>query len=223
MPESVIGSCRERPSARLPRRTSLLQNLVIREERQAVRESRNVHDGHGRRHLGRGREEGEFGHLAVGGAGILLRLLAAVLVVLLGAKPHHLHEQAGRVRTGKRPTCTRRHGGSAYVHAEFAAPLPTMFLEPGGELGPAHLLQGLDLDRERRGLRWARVGMKRFGSGVSGVLVRTPSLDLRMKHSVGFSLPRRHAAKGDKRWQKGDASKSGPVGAERAEMKRSGK
>lgn len=126
---------------------------MIREERQAFGERRNVHDGDGRRHLGRGREEGEFGHLAVGGARILLRLLAAVLVVLLGAEAHHLRKQASGVRAGTRLTCARRHRGSAYVHAEFAAPLPPMFLEPGGELGPAHLLQGLDLDRDRRWLR----------------------------------------------------------------------
>lgn len=53
----------------LPR---LLQDLVVREERQALGEGGNVHDGHGARHLGRRGEEGELGDLAVGGAGVPL-------------------------------------------------------------------------------------------------------------------------------------------------------
>lgn len=61
-----------------------------------------------------------------------------------------------------------------------------------------------------------------FWLGSVGNPGRTPSSNLQMKNSV-VSSPRRHAAKTDKIWRKGDASKSGPVGAERAGMKQSGK
>lgn len=39
--------------------------------------------------------------------------------------------------------------GVAYVHAEFAAVLSSVFFEPGDELRPGHLLQSLDLNTER--------------------------------------------------------------------------
>lgn len=37
------------------------------------------------------------------------------------------------------------HQGIAYVHAEFAAVLSSVFMEPGDQLVPGHLLQSLDL------------------------------------------------------------------------------
>lgn len=39
--------------------------------------------------------------------------------------------------------------GVAYVHAEFAAVLSSVFFEPGDELRPGHLLQSLDLNVQR--------------------------------------------------------------------------
>lgn len=71
---------------------------MVGEEGQAAGEGRNVHDGDGARHPGRRGEEGELGHLAVGGAAavVLAALLlvsdALVAVVLLHTESHHLLE-----------------------------------------------------------------------------------------------------------------------------------
>lgn len=70
--------------------------LVVGEEGQASGEGGNVHDSDSARHPGRRGEEGELGHLAVGGAAavflaaLLLVSCALVAVVLLRTESHHL-------------------------------------------------------------------------------------------------------------------------------------
>lgn len=73
---------------------------MVGEERQVSGEGGDVHDGCGARHLGRWLQEGELGHLAVGRAArfvaaatalwLLALLFVLLLVILLGAKSHHL-------------------------------------------------------------------------------------------------------------------------------------
>lgn len=42
-------------------------------------------------------------------------------------------------------TYAHMHQEAAYMHAEFAALLSSVFMEPGDQLVPGHLLQSLDL------------------------------------------------------------------------------
>lgn len=140
---------------------SLFQYLVVGEEREPSDESRNVHDGYGACHLRWGGQEGQLRHLAIGRATYILpfALLSflffttTLLIILFSTKSHHLWE------TGIHLVCCYTHtkvkhahthvGEIAYVHAEFAAVLSSMFFVPGDQLSPGHLLQSLDLNTKK--------------------------------------------------------------------------